>query len=299
MLRLVQCRGFAHRFGAILALAQEILRKDPTDSRARNYLGKLYLLNGQPTEARRIFESMVDAGGDEEAEAWSALADLALATGQYREARSDLEAGIVADQKRGGVYSELKKRILLGTLTSDQGAILQFAGALSKSDEPDPQLVLLLGVALAQGHQLQDGQNMLRMMKRLVRQNPVPTTQSFQYLLAAELALARGSLRSRGGAETLARCYEATGKDEDAIREYEQVLARGNERSHSYDTPAFHKIVDAHYRLGTLFESAGQSERARSYLQQFLKYWSQPDSNLEIYRDAERRLRSLTVSVGH
>ena len=93
--------------------------------------------------------------------------------------------------------------------------------------------------------------------------------------------------------------YEATGKDEDAIREYEQVLARGNERSHSYDTPAFHKIVDAHYRLGTLFESAGQSERARSYLQQFLKYWSQPDSNLEIYRDAERRLRTLTVSVGH
>ena len=296
-----------------LALAQEILRKDPTDSRARNYLGKLYLLNGQPTEARRIFESMVDAGGDEEAEAWSALADLALATGQYREARSDLEAGIVADQKRGGVYSELKKRILLGTLTSDQGAILQFAGALSKSDEPDPQLVLLLGVALAQGHQLQDGQNMLRMMKRLVRQNPVPTTQSFQYLLAAELALARGSLRSAlqsaqeavryenssFALETLARCYEATGKDEDAIREYEQVLARGNERSHSYDTPAFHKIVDAHYRLGTLFESAGQSERARSYLQQFLKYWSQPDSNLEIYRDAERRLRSLTVSVGH
>ena len=161
-----------------------------------------------------------------------------------------MEAGIVADQKRGGVYSELKKRILLGTLTSDQGAILQFAGALSKSDEPDPQLVLLLGVALAQGHQLQDGQNMLRMMKRLVRQNPVPTTQSFQYLLAAELALARGSLRSAlqsaqeavryenssFALETLARCYEATGKDEDAIREYEQVLARGNERSHSYDT---------------------------------------------------------------
>jgi tetratricopeptide (TPR) repeat protein/predicted Ser/Thr protein kinase len=296
-----------------LVLAQEILRKDPKDSRARNYLGKLYLLNGQPNEARRIFESVVDAGGDEEAEAWSALADLALATGRYREARSDLEAGIVADQKRGGVYSELKKRILLGTLTGDQGAILRFASALSKTDEPDPQLVLLLGVAFAQGHQLQDGQNMLRIMKRLVHQNPVPTTQSFQYLLAAELALARGSplsaLQSAQEAvhyenssfalETLARCYEATGKYEDAIREYEHVLARSNERSHSYDTPAFYKIVDAHYRLGTLFESAGQPERARSNLQQFLKYWSQPDSDLEIYRDAERRLRTLTVSAGH
>jgi tetratricopeptide (TPR) repeat protein len=99
--------------------------------------------------------------------------------------------------------------------------------------------------------------------------------------------------------EILARCYEAAGKYEDSIRQYEQVLARGNERSHSYDTPAFHKIVEAHYRLGMLFESAGRPESARRYLQEFLKYWSQPDSNLEIYRDAERRLRALTVSVGH
>jgi len=35
------------------------------DSRARNYLGKLCLVNRQPNEARRIFESMVQAGGDE------------------------------------------------------------------------------------------------------------------------------------------------------------------------------------------------------------------------------------------
>ena len=82
-----------------------------------------------------------------------------------------MEAGIVSDQKRGGVYSELKKRILLGTLTADQGSIIRFAGALSKSDEPDPQLVLLLGVALARGHHLQDGQN-IRTIARLVRQNP-------------------------------------------------------------------------------------------------------------------------------
>jgi len=294
-------------------LVQEILREDPKDSRARNYLGKLYLVNGHPNEARLIFERMVQAGGDEEAEGWDALADLALATGHYREARSDLEAGIVADQKRGGVYSELKKRILLGTLTGDQGSIIRLAGALSKSDEPDPQLVLLLGVALARGHQLQDGQNMLRTIAHLVRQSPVPTTRSFQYLLTAELALARGSpqaaLQSAQEAvhyenspfalETLARCYEAAGKYEDAIREYEQVLARGSERSQSYDAPAFHKIVEVHYRLGTLFESAGRPESARRYLQEFLNYWSQPDSNLEIYRDAEGRLRSLTVSGGH
>ncbi len=296
-----------------LALVQEILRDDPKDSRARNYLGKLYLVNGQPNEARRIFESMVQAGGDEEAEGWDALADLALATGHYREARSDLEAGVVADQKRGDVYSEVKKRILLGTLTGDQRSIIRFAGTFSKSDEPDPQLLLLLGVALARGHQLQDAQNMLRTIARLVRQNPVPTTQSFQFLLTAELALARGSpmtaLQSAQEAvhyenssfalETLARCYEAAGKYEDAIREYEQVLARRNERSHSYDTPAFHKIVEAHYQLGTLFEIAGRPESARRYLQDFLKYWSQPDSNLEIYGDAERRLRTLSVSVGH
>src|SRR5262249_24818740 len=70
------------------AVAEQILNGEPNDFRARNYLGKSYIVSGQLSEARHAFEHMVNAGGEQEAEGWAALADLSLATGHYRAARS-------------------------------------------------------------------------------------------------------------------------------------------------------------------------------------------------------------------
>src|SRR5262249_11271283 len=128
---------------------------------------------------------------EQEAEGWAALADLSLATGHYRAARSELRAGITSDQKKGNKFSEFKKRILLATLTVDEGAFTRLANTLAQSEEPDPELVLLLGVALARAHRLDHADNMLRVLGRLVQQNTVPTMQSFYYVLSAELALGR------------------------------------------------------------------------------------------------------------
>jgi serine/threonine protein kinase/tetratricopeptide (TPR) repeat protein len=291
----------------VLSIAQEILHDNPKDSRALNYLGKAYLLNGQFDEARRVFDRMVQAGGDQESEGRAALADMALASGHYREAQSHLEAGIITDEKSGSMYSAASKWILLATLDGRQEPTRLLARAIPKDGETDPRLVLLLGMTLARRRQLADAQNMLRTMEHLAQQNPVPTVIAFEYVLRAELALARAAPaaaveaaqtavhyeNSTFAVETLARSYAEAGSYGDAIREYEQLLARRNERSHSYDTPAFHKVVEAHYRLGVLYQEVAQLERARNHLQIFLSYSSQPDAHLEIYRDAARRLRVL------
>jgi len=52
-------------------------------------------------------------------------------------------------------------------------------------------------------------------------------------------------------------------------------------------------VVQAHYQLGILYQKLGRLNDSRSHLEKFLGYWSHPDSDLEFYKDAQRRLRSL------
>ena len=64
-------------------------------------------------------------------------------------------------------------------------------------------------------------------------------------------------------------------------------------RTEPFDEPAFHRAVDAHYRLGVLYQKLGRWGDSRTELQKFLGYWSHADADLAIYRDAQRLLRSL------
>ena len=90
--------------------------------------------------------------------------------------------------------------------------------------------------------------------------------------------------------ETLGHAYRAAGRSWDAIRELEDVLSRSNERIESYDRPAFHHVVELHYTLGLLYDQVGKTDRAHDHLKEFLSYWSSPDTEVEIYKDARRRL---------
>jgi tetratricopeptide (TPR) repeat protein len=152
---------------------------------------------------------------------------------------------------------------------------------------------------------------MLRAMDSFVEKRQTPRLESLRLVLRAEVALAQGKAseaveaaqaavhyeNSTMARETLARSYMAAAKNDEAIREYERVLARSGERAESYDAPAFHHVVETHYRLAVLYEKSGQTDRARSHLETFLKYWSQADSDLEIYKDAKRRLRSVPLGL--
>src|SRR6266851_6973955 len=71
----------------------------------------------------------------------------------------------------------------------------------------------------------------------------------------------------------------------------ERVYGRHSHRA--FDEPAFHRTVDAHYRLGVLYQKLGRWSDSRTELQKFLGYWSHADADLAIYQDAQRLLRSL------
>ncbi len=289
-----------------LLIAQQVLRDLPQDLEAMSLQGKAYLLLNRLPEARRTFEAMVRAGGDKETEGRAALADLDLATGRYREARSQLEANLVVAEKRGNRFAATKAGIELAGALLDEGSSPEFYRVVSQIEQPanDPSLALLLGTVYARGHRLAEAQKVLRWIETLAEKRQVPTLQSFQYLERAELALAQANAvaaveaadtavryeNSTLALETLARCYTAAGRDDDAIREYERVLARANERSNSYDAPGFHHVVEIHYRLGVLYQKTGQLDRSRGHLQTFLGFWSNPDTDLEIFKDAKKRL---------
>jgi tetratricopeptide (TPR) repeat protein len=85
----------------------------------------------------------------------------------------------------------------------------------------------------------------------------------------------------------------AAGRHADAIREYEKVLARANERIDAYDGPAFHQLVLDHYWLGVAYQENGNIEAARHHLEIFLSHWRQPDGTPAFYSDAKRRLNVM------
>ena len=294
-----------------ISTAQEVLRNHPTHPEILTMLSRAYLASAQMTQAERTFDAMVRADGDTEVAGRAGLADLALATGRYREARAQLESTILAAEKRGYKFAASQARIALVELALAEGASVQFARAITqiKPGEDHPVMLLLLGRLYAQGRRLDDAEKIVRSLSALASQRPTPRHNSFLSLVRAELLLAQGNgaadiaeaqkavqyENSTLAVETLARCLAAAGKTEDAIREYERVLARMPERIAGYDAPGFHRIVEIHYRLGLLYLKAGQADRARSHLQTFLKYWSRPDPDLEIYKDAVKRLRSAAA----
>jgi tetratricopeptide (TPR) repeat protein len=113
---------------------------------------------------------------------------------------------------------------------------------------------------------------------------------------AAQKAVA--SQKSVYAIETLARCYAASGMSEQAAEQYRALLSRATEfmdstRVEPFDEPAFHRAVDAHYRLGVLYQKLGRWSDSRIELQKFLGYGPNSDTDLKIRQNAQRLLRSL------
>ncbi len=295
-----------------MELAKQVLHDHPADFEGLSNLGRAYLTSGDLASARQTFEKMVKAGGDTEAEGHASLADLDLATGQFREARAQLEAGIVVAESRGNTFAGVKDRLTLAGLSLAEGGLQQFQQEISQIEARavDPAHLLLLGILSARGHRIDDAQKMLRKLEALAGENQAPRLRSFQYLLQAELQLSLGNApaaveaaqkaleyeKSTLALQTLGSIEAAAGKNADAIAAYEQVLARSNERAFSYDAPGFHNVVDIHYHLGSLYQKIGQAGKAKAQLETFLKYWSHPDAGIKIYQDAAQLLRTLAAT---
>ena len=297
-----------------LEKAQQFKSEYANDLRAQIALGRIYLGLRRFDEARQTFAHMVQVGGNSEVEGRLSLADLDLATGRYREAQQELQAGLLAAQKEHNAFFVQKARIMLALApASDESSQARAAGALAGSAPSRNSATgnFLLGRAYARIGQLQAAGTVSRALDALATERDIPAVQALRYLLAAEIALAEQKpaealataqkavtyQNSSLAVETLARCYQSAGKDQEAAQQYEAVLARGNQRIESFDAPAFHNVVEAEYRLAVLEQKLGRAESARTHLQQFLGYWSHADPDLHQYQDAQRLLRELPTGA--
>ncbi len=301
-----------------LQVAQPFSREFPNDLFAQTVMGRIYVALGRWEDARRTFHGMVQAGGDSEIEGELSLADLALASGQHREAEKDLKAAIVAaDKTHNRVYAAkgrvaLAEMLLQGNSSTQAGRQLLAQVALPPHA---PALNLLLARTYAWSGQLEAANKNLRAIDALIHQYDVPALQALRYLTSAEIALAQRKFadavdaaqkaltyhKSVFAVETLARCYAAAGMHEQAAQRYEILLTRANElmddtHVESFDEPAFRRAVEAHYRLGVLYQKLGRWDDSRAQLQKFLNYWSHADTELRVYKDAQRLLRSLPAA---
>ncbi len=294
-------------------VAQPFARDFPNNQYAQVVLGRVYLALGRFDLARQTFSGMVRTGPDGEIEAALSLADLDLATGLYGEAEKELSDAIQAATRNHNRIAEVKARIEMAELSIQKGLYLQANQQLGQVNLPPqaPALMLLLGRTYAWAGSVDPAKRSLREIDAQINQHDAPALQALHTLVVAEIALAQKRFpeavqaaesavtyqKSVFAIETLARCYAMAGMQEKAAQEYQIVVTRGNElmddaRAESFDEPAFHRAVDAHYSLGVLYQKLGRSDDARTELQKFLGYWSHADA-LARYQDAQRLLRSL------
>ncbi|HEY5211574.1 MAG TPA: tetratricopeptide repeat protein, partial [Acidobacteriaceae bacterium] len=260
------------------------------------------------------FSGMVRTGPDGEIEADLSLADLELATGVYGAAEKDLGNAIQAAVRNHNHIAAAKAQIEMAELQIQKDLFLQANQQLGQVSLPpqSPALMLLLARTYAWTGSLEPARRSLRDIDAQINQHDAPALQALHNLVNAEIALAQKRFpdaveaaesavtyqKSVFAIETLARCYAAAGMQEKAVQQYQIVITRGNElmddaRAESFDEPAFHRAVDAHYRLGVLYQKLGRWDDARTELQKFLGYWTHADADVGIYQDAQRLLRSL------
>jgi serine/threonine protein kinase/tetratricopeptide (TPR) repeat protein len=296
-----------------LAIAEPLSKEYPTDVVAQRVMGNIYLAAGKLEESRKTFSRMVKVHGDEETAGHIGLADLGLSTGRYRDAKEELGSAILSAEKSGNRFAQENARITLAETLIMSHSFSEAGRELSRITplKNFGVLSLLLGKAYARNHQPELARRNLPIIDDLISEADTPALRSMKYLLEAEIALSQHKFSaaidsavkanayypSSFAVETLARCYDSAGRRDEAVKEYQTVLRRGNERTDSFDAPAFSRVVYAHYRLGVLFQELGRKDDARAELSRFLFYWSRPDPDLEAAKDAHRRLQVLEKSV--
>jgi tetratricopeptide (TPR) repeat protein len=301
-----------------LQVAQSFSREFADNLWAQTVLGRVYLALGRVDDARETFKGMVRLGPDAEIAAEPSLADLALAGGQYGEAQKQLEAALQLAERTKNRTAATKARIALAEILIQKGLPPQASReVLSRVDLPPhvPSLTVLLARTYAWTGQVRAADQGMRVIDSLIGEHDVPALQALRSLLSAEAALAQRKYPEAVAAaqraveyqnsvfavETLARSYAAAGKREEAIAQYRVLLTRANEllddtRIETFDEPAYHRAIDAHYRLGVLYQELGRWGDARKELQTFLGYWKHADPELRTYQDAQRLLRTLPSS---
>ena len=294
------------RAEAGLATAEALLAEQPDNLQARFVAGRAELALGRLDAARRTYEVLAASGGEMEAEGRLGLADLALGTGRLDDARRELEAAWQAASRRGIALTLGRTAAVAAELALASGRPPEFELAMERlHDARHPVVLFLKARCLARAGREADSRAALAELAAVTSASS--PDQAMLALLRAELALGAGdaalAMREADAAwgfepsvlarETQARARETAGLRAEAIRFYEEVLARQAQRLDAYDALGFHRVTEVRYRLATLLDDAGEPARAKPLLETLVRTWEGAAPALPAHAEVRRRLEKL------
>ncbi len=273
----------------------EIARSVTAPSRLQQLLGRLQLAEyhasrGSLDEAQQEALEGARLAGEEGQELHGVAAQLA----------------VIAAQEHTGPEEALRSSLASAT----QAAMDLLATHRDNSGNAPISMLTLLGKMNARGLQIDNAKLVYSAVAAAAEEASHALWRSHAMLLEGELLAAQrkhGEALARFNAaeaitdsfqirESLARTYEASGQADEAIAEYEWIVAhRGQGLVECFgECPALSAIdwTLALNHLGRLYEQRGDRDAAIDYTSRFLDHWSE-GSELDVFEEAKRRLEAL------
>jgi tetratricopeptide (TPR) repeat protein len=291
-----------------MALAQQVLKETPDNAEALSLIGDYYLEIGEEGRADGIWQQMLALGGDASGMARAGMADAAQTRDSPKEAIIQLQYAVTADAEVSKDYDMSEKQIALADVYQASGDRTLLTDSLFNLRQPsNSELIYLLGRVYARSGRAAGAQRQLQLLEETA--DRTPRLMSFSNMLRSEIAVAQDrptdavqfatlaiqSLNSPLAIETLARAYDAAGGREQAVHEYELLLARRHERQiDSPDSPALHAVAAARYRLGVLYQTLGREDLAQQQFSILLTYAGTAQRTGPLYEDTRKRLAQLS-----
>ena len=291
------------------------------DLRSNSYLRERYgsalLFAGHIDEARAVFDSMRVGDANRRARGERALAMLEIFAGRNDAAIARLHQAVALSHASGAALSEARNRLLLAGAEDEKGwrdsARMERRAlyVLFRHNYLEPTFLMFLGKAFARAGELQPAAEVLDTLRHRARPSN-PVDQANAKVLAAEVKLARGSARvplvadttsprplleeafvidsSSLVAESLARSLAATGDKSGAVARYESFVSAAP-RWFGWEAEPY--ALAAFVQLGRLYESLGDTARARDAYQRYLTRMAKADDDLVSVREARAALSRI------
>ena len=286
------------------------LKEQPDNVEARIELARTAVLQGEFDEARRTVEPLLRRQASETREkAYDELALIDLYQGRFKDATASKKAARELASERGDTWAEAHRLLYVGYFLSEIGELDDAAEAYGEAlqlahsvSDLNLDLQHLMGLLELKQGRLHKAGNRLRIIGDATLQEEfAPHIRRF-YHLDGEILLARGraedalinfslAIQSYDHPlyrETLARAYAASGRHEEAEKEFVRLIELNDAR---LDIPIH--FVKAHYQLGKLYQQMGRDPDAKAMYEQFLGFWGEADTPVAEVDGAREALAGL------
>jgi DNA-binding winged helix-turn-helix (wHTH) protein/tetratricopeptide (TPR) repeat protein len=253
--------------------------------------------NGQDQIAEQVFSALLDNPQTRESGLRS-LAFLDLYRGHYSKAEERLRQSLEILKAQSSPLSEARVYLLLAVIAEGRGDAktqrkrLDEANAFMNNIQAKVVFGGLLGDAYARAGVVDEAEKIANIIRTVVDQNSQEQV-GYLNLLEGEIALAKGNAQkaielltlSNSGnatglsAEALAHAYQQSGRVDDAVQSYEQMLQKPT-RCMGWEPQQ--QCLEARYTLAQDYLAQGNRVKAQATLAPLLALWEGADKDLPL-----------------